>query len=584
MFSLIITIISIALVAALALATLYYGADAFSQGRVKAEAAKIRVQGQQIQAAADLFRFRMGRYPNQVAELVSADYLKSIPVAQAAALQSALAADMPWVMPLAATPVFMLTEVDEQVCAEVNQQTGASTATVEQTLSPDLLMQCYGVAADTRAFRVVLAKSTSALADAVADPVSNELLNPDGAGGGAPGGGGPGALLLGIASTYFGGPVSGTNVLSGNAASGYQLSFGDPATFFVTVTNSGTEVLTPTILGSNLDPVYFMTADDMVTHWGAATAQEAQSWYDGAEFPLCLRNESLDPGESCVVEAHLETAPAYPTLTLDGAVVQVVPGASFGVSPSHGWPNGYEVRFASGPDRTQDYTIQNTGGGPLTGLTLTTVGSSSYSVSHNCPSTLQLGASCQATLAFDAASAGHFNASLVLDTDQTSPRTLNFSVDAVDAEVVFATTLTPGTGAMTLSMAAVSGSLPALMDNQDLTGPGLTMSVSPGTAEGGQPVDQYVTWNAPYISGQTYSWTIPALCGGAYGPCLGNAGGDANTGVSWRGATPEGGSTLLAFTLADAETAVPSNWCVAASPVGAFGFADRVIVTRRGPC
>ena len=38
MFSLIITIISVALVAALALATLYYGGDAFNEGRPKAEA------------------------------------------------------------------------------------------------------------------------------------------------------------------------------------------------------------------------------------------------------------------------------------------------------------------------------------------------------------------------------------------------------------------------------------------------------------------------------------------------------------------------------------------------------------------
>ena len=41
MFSLIITIISIALVAALAVATIYYGGDAFNQGTTKAKASTI---------------------------------------------------------------------------------------------------------------------------------------------------------------------------------------------------------------------------------------------------------------------------------------------------------------------------------------------------------------------------------------------------------------------------------------------------------------------------------------------------------------------------------------------------------------
>lgn len=44
MFSLIITIISIALVAALALATLYYGGDAFRDGHAAAQASKLKAQ------------------------------------------------------------------------------------------------------------------------------------------------------------------------------------------------------------------------------------------------------------------------------------------------------------------------------------------------------------------------------------------------------------------------------------------------------------------------------------------------------------------------------------------------------------
>lgn len=56
MFSLIITIISIALVAALALATIYYGGAAFSEGGDAARAAQLINEGQQLQGANTLRR------------------------------------------------------------------------------------------------------------------------------------------------------------------------------------------------------------------------------------------------------------------------------------------------------------------------------------------------------------------------------------------------------------------------------------------------------------------------------------------------------------------------------------------------
>lgn len=73
MFSLIVTIISIALVAALALATLYYG------------------------GAAELYRADIGAYPLSMDDLVAQKYLSSVPVAAAqpapAALMGAALAD-----------------------------------------------------------------------------------------------------------------------------------------------------------------------------------------------------------------------------------------------------------------------------------------------------------------------------------------------------------------------------------------------------------------------------------------------------------------------------------------------------------
>jgi hypothetical protein len=55
MFSLIITIISIALVAALAVATIYYGGSAFTQGTAKAQASAFVAAGQQVSGALTLF-------------------------------------------------------------------------------------------------------------------------------------------------------------------------------------------------------------------------------------------------------------------------------------------------------------------------------------------------------------------------------------------------------------------------------------------------------------------------------------------------------------------------------------------------
>lgn len=84
MFSLIITIISIALVAALAVATIYYGGDAFNQGSSKAKASTVVNQAQQIAGANTLYKSDKGSYVPAAAvsatTLVTDKYLASSPV------------------------------------------------------------------------------------------------------------------------------------------------------------------------------------------------------------------------------------------------------------------------------------------------------------------------------------------------------------------------------------------------------------------------------------------------------------------------------------------------------------------------
>lgn len=77
MFSLIITIISIALVAALALATVYYGGASWTHGQAAAEAARLLNEASQVRGAVAVYRANEGTAPADVATLVSAEYLKT---------------------------------------------------------------------------------------------------------------------------------------------------------------------------------------------------------------------------------------------------------------------------------------------------------------------------------------------------------------------------------------------------------------------------------------------------------------------------------------------------------------------------
>lgn len=78
MFNLIISIIAIALVVALAAATLYYGGDAFNKGSEQAKAATFVNQAQQIQAAVTLST-ATGNSAADIDDLVSTKYLSGVP-------------------------------------------------------------------------------------------------------------------------------------------------------------------------------------------------------------------------------------------------------------------------------------------------------------------------------------------------------------------------------------------------------------------------------------------------------------------------------------------------------------------------
>lgn len=82
MFSLIIAVISIALVALLAVATFFYGGDSFLRANAEAEAARYINESQQISAAIRVFQAdNNGTLPGDIEGDLVGYYLKNLPKA-----------------------------------------------------------------------------------------------------------------------------------------------------------------------------------------------------------------------------------------------------------------------------------------------------------------------------------------------------------------------------------------------------------------------------------------------------------------------------------------------------------------------
>lgn len=127
MFSLIITIISIGLVAILAIASVYYGGSAFNNGNVKGNAATLVAQAQQISAARTMYFNDMSALPATIGALAP-NYLQSIPAAPAT-VAGAWALD-------ATTGAVSAAVTSDKVCAQVNVTAGVSGATADPSTIP----------------------------------------------------------------------------------------------------------------------------------------------------------------------------------------------------------------------------------------------------------------------------------------------------------------------------------------------------------------------------------------------------------------------------------------------------------------
>lgn len=146
MFSLIITIISIALVAALAVASVYYGGNAFQQGTAKAQASTLVAQAQQIAAANTLYAndhagVRADDSVDAVAVLVSEGYLAAAPQANADVVGAAAwQADQ-----LTGLVTIDLVDTAIEVAKQVNKSIGAAETPAQNDLSDPATLPQYGV-------------------------------------------------------------------------------------------------------------------------------------------------------------------------------------------------------------------------------------------------------------------------------------------------------------------------------------------------------------------------------------------------------------------------------------------------------
>lgn len=139
MFSLIITIISIALVAALAVASVYYGGEAWSRGSARANADTIINNMNQIAAAITLYRveFPMATLSEEMDELVTEGYLAALPSIPAALWvepDDPSDDDNKYLYESGFTTILYAAIASGEVCLEINRTVGVdavSTADAE---------------------------------------------------------------------------------------------------------------------------------------------------------------------------------------------------------------------------------------------------------------------------------------------------------------------------------------------------------------------------------------------------------------------------------------------------------------------
>jgi len=141
MFNLIVAVISIALIAAMAAASIFYGGSAFGEGTAKAQASTLINNGQQISGGQQLYMIdNSGNRANAIAILTGGGYLQAVPSAPATVVDTNAA----WEVATNGTFAYIRLDTDntgqqlspaETVCSEIVAQGGAANLTLGADLT-----------------------------------------------------------------------------------------------------------------------------------------------------------------------------------------------------------------------------------------------------------------------------------------------------------------------------------------------------------------------------------------------------------------------------------------------------------------
>lgn len=146
MFSLIITIISIALTVAVTGGTMYYIGSSTDKGTVETAAAGLLGQSEQLGVAIQMHSVQDGGILSDVQQLVAKKYLSTMPVPPDAVYSTGqIPSANDWkIMQAGKLPVVTLqAKLREDACLALNKQ-HTGTAIITSALDPRKRIQCFG--------------------------------------------------------------------------------------------------------------------------------------------------------------------------------------------------------------------------------------------------------------------------------------------------------------------------------------------------------------------------------------------------------------------------------------------------------
>lgn len=129
MFSLIVVIISIALVAALAIATAYYGGSTYVNSALETKIIQKRTEGEQVVSAFEMFRAAHLKNPTNLQELIDNGFLSKPPESASWGIAGGM--------------IYSVMGDDQRACLEYNRRVGE----VNEATGDPIIRSCAAVEA-----------------------------------------------------------------------------------------------------------------------------------------------------------------------------------------------------------------------------------------------------------------------------------------------------------------------------------------------------------------------------------------------------------------------------------------------------